>query len=120
MKVKTLERRVEREFCKLGRQLAQPIHKEIADLITKLQSKFPITGLDMGNRTYFLRGDNFPVVFSDDSDGDLPMEQLFDALERTKVWRPRALNNTTERQLRQLEELLDYLTDAPYLPLFSK
>ena len=119
MNISTYERRIEREFLRLGKQLAKPIHDRVKFLTESLKPAFPITGLRMGMGVYIFLGSNFSATFSGDSTGDAEMRNLFDSLEHNKVWRPDALTPRHEKTLRELKELLDYLTDAPYLPLLE-
>lgn len=119
MKVSTFERRVEREFLRFGKQLAQPAYERIQLLIDRLKPDFPITGLRMAMGGYWLLGDDVPVIYSDDSEGSIGMTELFEAVEERKIWTPIKLTERNYRTLRELKEWLDWLTDAPYIPLFQ-
>lgn len=119
MKVSTFERRIEREFLRLGKELAQPAYERIRELVDRLRPDFPITGLRMGMGIYCLLGSDFDVVYSDDSEGTLPMEELFEYYTANKVWTPTRLTRRHDKELRELKAWLDWLTDMPYVPLYE-
>jgi hypothetical protein len=119
MKVSTFERRVEREFLNLGKQLAQPAHERIQRLIDSLKLDFPITGLRMAMGCYFLLGSDVPVTYSDGSAGTVEMAELFDFVEAPKIWEPTQLTERNLKMLRELKEWLDWITDEPYIPLYE-
>jgi hypothetical protein len=120
MKISTFERHVEREFLNFGKQLAQPAHERIQELIDRLKVDFPITGLRMAMGAYWLLGEDVPVVYSDGSEGGtIGMTELFDCLEGTKIWCPVRLTKRHLKTLRELRQWLDWLTDAPYIPLYE-
>jgi hypothetical protein len=119
MKVSTFERRVEREFLKFGKQLAQPAHERIQLLVDRLKPDFPITGLRMAMGSYWLLGGDIPVVYSDDSEGSIGMTELLECVEERKGWQPARLTERHFKTLCELKQWLDWLTDAPYIPLFE-
>jgi hypothetical protein len=119
MRVDTFERRVEREFSRLGKNLAQPAYERIRLLTDRLKPDFPITGLRMGMGAYCLLGKDVDVVYSDDSEGTIPMSELFDYYEARKVWTPTRLTTRHDKSLRELKDWLDWLTDMPYVPLYQ-
>lgn len=116
MRVSTLERRVEREFLRLGKQLAQPAYDRINELVERLKVYFPITGLRMGMGTYLLLGEPVEVFYDDGSMGSVEMSELFDYFDG-KIWKPQRLTQRNEKMLRELRDWLDWLTDMPYVPL---
>ena len=118
MKVSTFERRVEKEFLRYGKQLAQPAYNRIDELIERLKVYFPITGLRMGMGSYLLLGDPVEVFYDDDSTGTVEMSELLDYYDG-KVWQPQRLTKRSEQMLRELKDWLDWLTDAPYIPLYQ-
>lgn len=118
MKVSAFERRIEREFLRLGKEMARPAYERIQALIDSLKSGFPITGLRMAMGGYWLLGKDVEVVYDDDSKGAIEMTELFDYFEG-KVWTPVNLTESHVKRLRELKEWLDWLTDAPYIPLYQ-
>lgn len=118
MKVSTFERRVEREFLSYGKQLAQPAYTRIDELVERLKVYFPITGLRMAMGGYWLLGKDVEIVYDDDSTGTVQMTELLDYTEN-KSWRPRHLTTRNDKILRELKNWLDWLTDAPYIPLYQ-
>lgn len=117
-KVDALERRIEREFMRVGRELAIPVHDRIRVLIKGLRPTFNVTGLNMSMGMYSLEGDDFTVICDDDSTGPTPMSDLLD-FDDGKSWAPVGLTKRMRVRLIELRETLDYLTDAPYLPLLQ-
>lgn len=117
-KVDALERRIEREFMKVGKELVIPIHDRIRVLIENLRPTFNITGLGMAMGGYWLEGDDFMTICDDDSTGLTPMSDLLD-FDDGKSWAPMGLTKHRRAWLIELRETLDYLTDAPYLPLLN-
>jgi hypothetical protein len=116
--IATFERRVEREFLARGKYMAQPVYSRIDELVERLKVYFPITGLRMAMGGYWLLGKDVEIVYDDDSTGRVEMTELLDYTEG-KVWQPRALTQRNDKMLRELKSLLDWLTDAPYIPLYQ-
>lgn len=119
MRPSAYDRHVEREFIKLGRQIALPAHRRVRELIESLKPDFPITGLSMGMGLYCLLGDDVPVTYSDGSEGTVEMVDLFEFIESRKIWEPTQLTKRNLKTLRELKEWLDWITDEPYIPLFQ-
>lgn len=87
MKVSTFERRIEREFLRLGKQLAQPAYRRIEQLTDSLTPDFPITGLRMGMGIYCLLGGDVDVVYSDDSVGPFQCRSCLNTTRRIRSGR---------------------------------
>lgn len=119
MNIKKLEVLATKQFEVVGSKISLPIHVRLTDIMERLKKDFPITHLITGMGTYFLHGEDVPVVYSDDSLGTVPMSDLLDYFTCNKVWTPINLNNKNEKLFEEFINLMDFLEETPYLELFE-
>jgi hypothetical protein len=119
MNSKHLQKSLDKKLLVIGKEFSVPVHQRLTKIFFRLQKDFPITGVWAGMGLFGFRGGDFPVVYSDDSEGTLEMSDLLDYFEDRKIWQPKNLTKSNEALMREFIDLMNFLEDTPYLELFE-
>jgi len=85
-------------------------------LFLELRPIFPVTRLIMGNGDWCIYGGEFSVTWDDYEDGEgstINVKDMFDVIhEYTRAWSTIGLTENAIEKLKELEELLMFVTDV--------
>ncbi len=73
----------------------------------------------MGMGGYFLGGEDFPLIWEDGEKSNQPMREFFDAIDSRKVYSIEGITNLQINLIKELQDILSYLTDTDYVSVFD-
>lgn len=103
----------------VGVEFSAQVHRRLTRIVQRLQKDYPITAVFAGMGQFFFDGGNVPVIYSDDSEGTVPMSDLLDFVTYNKIWRPKNLTDGNLALLEEFNDLMNFLEENPYLELFE-
>lgn len=114
-----LKQQTEVSFSQIGRQQSKKFHQRVEEIIKLLRRKYPITDIKMGMGIWSVDGEPF-IMRYDDGDEVLQDEAIYEYFSgcgendnryiRLKGW-----TAGDEKLACELNDILNYLTDEPYM-----
>jgi hypothetical protein len=119
MNVDRLQELLDKKLNAVGAEFSIQVHKRLARIVPRLQKDYPIKAVFAGMGLFFFTGDDFPVIYSDDSEGMMDMSNLLDYVTDNKIWRPKNLTDGNLALLKEFVNLMNFLEDNSHLELFE-